>query len=107
MDDADFARRVLPIEIAAGREDFFGAHCPSTFRCLAIAPPRQDWRQLSKLEWLRLGVSLAPKGKRMLVEPHFLRRPGTIEEQHIRRNRRIRGEDAVREPNDSVKIELP
>ena len=79
---------------------------PRVIRLAAIAPPFEKWLELLELQRLRLRVVLAPLGQRMLVVPHLRRRTGAVEEQDVRRDRRVRREHPVRQPDHGVEVEV-
>jgi len=52
------------------------------------------------------GVILAVLGQGVLVIPHMLRRPGTVEKQDVSWDAGVRREHAIGQPHDGVKVEL-
>ena len=62
--------------------------------------------ELFKLHGLGFGVVLPAFRKRLLVVPNVFGGSGAVKEKEIRRNGRIGGEDAVRQPDNRVEVEL-
>jgi hypothetical protein len=95
--DVLLAARVLPVEVAVGGEDLVSGDLPGALVLLAVAPPCLACAELLVLERLCFGVVLSALGERVIVVPDLLRRPSAVEEEQVRRNARVGGEDAIRE----------
>ena len=112
MGDVFLGARVLAVEIAAVRHQFGGGHFPRTlvlfaFICLAgLAPPRLTVGKFLELDGRGFGVVLSAFGQRLFVIPDFARRPGAVEEQHVRRDAGVGREHAIGQPDDGVQVEL-
>src|SRR5262249_14194173 len=79
-------------------------HLPGPFVLLPLGPPLEAVGELLELERGRLGVLLAALGERLLVVPDFLRGTSPVEEEQVRRDVRIRGENPIGQPDDGVEV---
>ena len=133
LDDPPFLRQDVVDQLSGGRcsnaSAVFGflmsrlheTRSPaSSYLITSLADTRHAWSfsfrrflepfdaigELLELDRLRLRVVLAAFGQRLLVVPDRLGRSGPVEEQQVRRDGCVRGEDAVGQPDDRVQVEL-
>ncbi len=97
---------IFAVEITTVREQFGCGNFPGAIRFLSLAPPVKTAGELFELDWLRLSVVLPTFGQRLLVIPDFFRRMRAVEEKKVRRDARVRREDAVGQTDDGVKVEV-
>ena len=86
-------------------QNVLGFDLPSLAVRLALVPPLQARGEFLKLHGLGLGVVLPAFGQGLLVVPDVLGGTGAIEKEEIRRDRGVRSEDAVGEP-EKVWVEV-
>ena len=79
---------------------------PGEFVGRPVGPPGDARGEVLELDRPCLRVTLAAFRERHFVEPDISRRSRAVEEQEVRLDRRIGGEDPAGQSNDRVKIEI-
>src|SRR2546428_11829389 len=92
------------VEVVSGLPDLVDGDTPRIRPVLPVTPPLEQRCELSELKRLRFCVVLAPDGEGMRVIPNLRCRSCPVKEQNVGRYRGIRGEYAVRQPNDGVEV---
>ena len=106
MSNVTLVAWVFAVKVAPGIEQVGSGYSPSSFILLALGPPFFAVGKFFKLEWRCLGVIFPTFGERLLVVPDVTRRSRPVEKQDIGLYAGVWRENAIRQANDRVEVEL-